>query len=233
MTKTISLGRHKITIIFNRKLSRPRKTIFQKFQKSLTQLKKLAQDKRYSGHPVSRILRKILENTNTKKILGINLVAVTLISGVATSDQSLFASISETEITTLSSSVIQLTTEDSIRYPVDSRKITQGYRLYHPAIDLAETLGSPVYPIMDGKVEFVAYQRFGYGNHLVIDHGSGFKSLYAHLGKIFVKKDDEVDKETVLGTIGATGWSTGPHLHLETHDNGCPFNPLLSIIFSI
>ena len=60
----------------------------------------------------------------------------------------------------------------------------------------------------------------------MINHGSGFKSLYAHLAKITVNEGDEVDKNTVLGTVGSTGWSTGSHLHLEVYDNGRTFNPL-------
>ena len=61
---------------------------------------------------------------------------------------------------------------------------------------------------------------------MLINHGSGFKSLYAHLGKIVVLPGDEVDKNTVIGTVGSTGWSTGSHLHLEVYENDRTFNPL-------
>jgi len=189
-------------------------------------IKKIFQRNRYSGNHLSRIIRRALEKVNTKKILGINLVAITFLTGVIAPNSTAFTQNSEAEITAISATATRLTTELSVRIPVDEMKVTQGYRAYHPAVDLAAPFGSPVYPIMDGKVEMVASQRFGYGNHIIIDHGSEIKSLYAHLSKILVKEGEEVDKGTVIGLIGSTGWSTGPHLHLEVYDNGQPFNPL-------
>ena len=82
-------------------------------------------------------------------------------------------------------------------------------------------------PILPGKVEKTARLRFGYGNYIIVNHGSGFKSLYAHLSKITVKEEQKVDKNTVIGFIGSTGWSTGPHLHLEIINNKERVNPKL------
>ena len=65
-----------------------------------------------------------------------------------------------------------------------------------------------------------------YGNAILINHGSGFLSLYAHLSKILVKKDDIVTNQTVIGKIGATGRAFGDHLHLEIYENGKTINPL-------
>lgn len=189
-------------------------------------IKKLVQNKRYTGNSSSRAIRRLFEKANTKKILGINLMAITFLTGVIVPNPTAFTQNPEAEITAISATATKLTTELSVRVPVDEMRITQGYRAYHPAVDLGAPLGSPVYPIMDGKVEMVASQKFGYGNHIIIDHSSEIKSLYAHLSKILVKEGEEVDKGTVIGLIGSTGWSTGPHLHLEVYDNGQPFNPL-------
>jgi murein DD-endopeptidase MepM/ murein hydrolase activator NlpD len=189
-------------------------------------IKKLVQNKRYPGNSLSRVIRRFFEKVNAKKILGINLVAITFLTGVIIPSPTAFTQNSEAEITAISATATRLTTELSVRIPVEEMRVTQGYRAYHPAVDLGAPLGSPVYPIMDGKVEITAAQRFGYGNHIIIDHGSEIKSLYAHLSKILVKEGEEVDKGTVIGLIGSTGWSTGPHLHLEVYDNGQTFNPL-------
>ncbi len=65
----------------------------------------------------------------------------------------------------------------------------------------------------------------GYGNHVIIDHGNGFTTLYAHLTSIFVTPGMTISKGQEIGTMGSTGNSTGPHLHLEIRYNGVPYNP--------
>jgi len=219
----IEIGRYQLAL--RRVGGRPKKTIFSRLREYFSYLKKIAEDKRFSGNPVSRVLRRIFETKKIRQLFGVNLLTIAIVSGVVSPSISAFST-SEAEITNISPQVIQLTTQNSIRWPVESVRITQDYRRFHQAIDLAEPLGSPVYPITEGRVESISWQRFGWGNHIIIDHGSGFKSLYAHLSKVLVKEGQEVDKNTVIGLIGTTGWSTGPHLHLEVYDNGQPFNPL-------
>lgn len=116
-------------------------------------------------------------------------------------------------------------TEKSLRLPVDSFTVSQGYNFFHPGIDLAADKGSPVYPITDGKVIFVDHGRFGYGNHVIVDHGSGLKSLYAHFAKIEAKEGEKVSKNSIIGLVGSTGWSTGPHLHLQVLEENHWVNP--------
>jgi murein DD-endopeptidase MepM/ murein hydrolase activator NlpD len=149
-----------------------------------------------------------------------------VLTGLLAPQTSAFGNQGESEATIFNPAVIRLTTENSIRRPLDSFNISQGYRTFHRAIDLNEVTGAPVYPIADGKVKMASYGRVSYGNHVIVDHGSGFESLYAHLAKIVVKNGEAVDKNTVLGTVGATGLATGSHLHLEVYDHGQPFNPL-------
>lgn len=219
----IKIGKYQLAL--KKVAGRPKKTIFYQTREYLSYLRKIAEDRRFSGNPLSKVFRRVFETKKIRQAFGVNLLAIAVATGVISPSISAFSS-AEAEITNISPQVIQLTTQNSIRWPVESVKITQGYRRFHQAIDLAEPLGSPVYPITEGRIEKIYWQRFGYGNHIIIDHGSGFKSLYAHLSKIIVKEGQEVDKNTVIGLIGTTGWSTGPHLHLEVYDNGQPFNPL-------
>ena len=171
-------------------------------------------------------LRKFFEKKTIKKIFGFNLAAVVLLTGVVSAPISAFSQSQNQETVALTTNVVSLTTEHGVRIPLDSFKVNQGYSSLHHGVDLDGNLGDPIYPIMGGIVEGVFYSRFSYGNHIIVNHGSGFKSLYAHLSKVVVQPGQEVDKNTVLGLVGSTGWSTGPHLHLEVYNNGQTFNPL-------
>ena len=171
-------------------------------------------------------LRKFFEQKTIKKIFGFNLAAVVLFASVVSVPLSALNQTQAQETVALTANVVQLTTEHGIRIPLDSFNVTQGYSGFHRGVDLNGDLGDPIYPIMSGTIEAVTYSRFSYGNHILINHGSGFKSLYAHLAKVVVKPGQEVDKNTVLGTVGSSGWSTGTHLHFEVYDSGRPFNPL-------
>jgi len=219
----IKIGRYQLSL--KKVAGRPKKTTFSRIREYFSYLKKIAKDRRFSGNPLSKVFRRIFEAKKIRQVFGVNLLAVAITTGIASPSISAFSN-AEAEITNISPQVVQLTTQNSVRWPVESVRITQGYHRFHQAIDLAEPSGSPVYPLAEGKVEKIYWQRFGYGNHVLIDHGSDLKSLYAHLSKIVVKEGQEVDKNTVIGLIGSTGWSTGPHLHLEVYDNGQPFNPL-------
>ena len=86
---------------------------------------------------------------------------------------------------------------------------------YHPGIDIAAGLGMPIHPIIDGVVSEVSRDFFGLGNYVQVTHENGFKSKYAHMGRIFVKVGDSVTSESLLGEVGLTGQTSGPHTHLE------------------
>jgi len=121
---------------------------------------------------------------------------------------------------------VELNTEHGIQYPVEKVKITQGYRFFHPGIDFDGLTGDPIKPIKGGIVEALQFSKYAYGNAVLIDHGNKVESLYAHLAEIYVKEGQEVTKDTIIGTMGATGRASGDHLHLEVHDHGIPINPL-------
>jgi murein DD-endopeptidase MepM/ murein hydrolase activator NlpD len=104
--------------------------------------------------------------------------------------------------------------------------ISQGYWGGHPAIDVAGWLGAPVTASDSGYVVLAGGGwNSGYGNYVIIDHGNGFTTLYAHLNSVFVKPGETVSRGQQVGTMGNTGNSTGPHLHFEIRYNGVPYNP--------
>lgn len=97
---------------------------------------------------------------------------------------------------------------------------------YHPAVDIATGLGMPIRPIIKGVVEEAGRDFFGLGNFITIAHEKGFKSKYAHLGKIYAKVGQEVTQENIIGEVGMTGKTSGPHTHLEITHNGNFIDPL-------
>jgi len=100
-----------------------------------------------------------------------------------------------------------------------------GDRRFHRGVDIAAPLGSDIHPIGTGTVIFSG-EKHGYGNMVIIDHGNGMTSQYAHNQINMVKAGDVVDGGTVIGKVGNEGISTGPHLHLEVKQNGRTVNPL-------
>lgn len=110
------------------------------------------------------------------------------------------------------------------RKPIDGI-LSQGYSYYHRANDIAGPLGSPIYPVGAGTVEFAGRVADGKGNVVIINHGDGLKSLYGHMGKIEVGIGDVIDTKTEIGTVGLTGHTTGPHVHLEIYDRENLVNP--------
>jgi murein DD-endopeptidase MepM/ murein hydrolase activator NlpD len=95
---------------------------------------------------------------------------------------------------------------------------------FHPGIDLAAPIGSTVYACKGGQVSTVDYNST-YGNFIILCHDGGMTSVYAHLSKVLVKKGDTVSAGSVIGLVGTTGASTGPHLHFEVRVNGSPTDP--------
>jgi murein DD-endopeptidase MepM/ murein hydrolase activator NlpD len=119
--------------------------------------------------------------------------------------------------------------------PLEFSRITSGFggRIHpisrsfkdHKGVDYAAPTGTPVRTVGDGVVEFAGTQR-GYGNVIEVKHRDGKSTLFAHLSRIDVTKGQKVDQGTVIGAVGTTGYSTGPHLHFEFRINGENYDPL-------
>ncbi len=94
----------------------------------------------------------------------------------------------------------------------------------HKGIDIAANTGTPIHPCSDGTVTFTGWYG-GYGNLIIVDHGNGVQTYYGHCSKICVSTGQEVTRDTIIGLVGSTGNSTGPHLHLEILKDGVVQNP--------
>ena len=107
-----------------------------------------------------------------------------------------------------------------------SGSISQRFWSGHRAIDVGSWTGSPIKAADSGYVVIAGGGwNGGYGNHVVVDHGNGFTTLYAHLNSIYVRAGENVSRGEQIGTVGNTGNSTGPHLHFEIRYQGAPQNP--------
>lgn len=177
-----------------------------------------------SGNKVSRYFRHIFEHKHVRRILGSNIALAVIASSFLPVSASNITD--TTELTIIASEQVSLKTEGHIQYPLEKIRVNQSYAFFHPGIDFEGITGEPVKPVMAGVVEMVQYSGFAYGNAVLVSHGDSFASLYAHLSKIYVKKGDKVELNSVIGAVGSTGRSSGDHLHLEIRENGRPINPL-------
>lgn len=96
---------------------------------------------------------------------------------------------------------------------------------FHTGTDMACPTGTPIYASMSGTISTTGVNRV-YGNYVIIDHGNGYQTLYAHMSKIIAKKGQWVSQGTKIGLVGSTGYSTGPHLHFTVYKNGKLINPM-------
>ncbi len=119
---------------------------------------------------------------------------------------------------------------------IDMQRISSyfGYRIdpfykvrkFHEGIDFAAPIGTPVHVTGDGRVIQIIRSNRGYGNEILVDHGYGYMTRYAHLSAFKVKVGQYVKRGQVIGLVGDTGKSTGPHLHYEVIKNHHPINPI-------
>ena len=97
---------------------------------------------------------------------------------------------------------------------------------FHAGLDFTAPQGTPIYASANGVVRVAAHLGTGYGNHVVINHGYGYETLYGHMFKIKAKSGQRVKRGEIIGYVGSTGKSTGPHCHYEVHKNGRPLDPV-------
>lgn len=109
-----------------------------------------------------------------------------------------------------------------------------GYRIdpiyktvkYHAGLDFTAPQGTPIYATADGVVKIAGFSDGGYGNHVVINHGYGYETLYGHMYKVKARAGQRVRRGDLIGYVGSTGKSTGPHCHYEVHKNGQKLDPV-------
>ena len=116
----------------------------------------------------------------------------------------------------------------------DLKRVASGYgmridpvyhvRKFHQGMDFTAPTGTEIFATGNAKVEFTGWKQ-GYGNTVILDHGYGYKTLYAHLYKSLVRKGQKVRRSDIIALVGNTGKSTGPHLHYEVRLNGKPVDP--------
>ncbi|MDR1389227.1 MAG: M23 family metallopeptidase [Treponema sp.] len=100
-----------------------------------------------------------------------------------------------------------------------------GVRSYHAALDLAAPMGTPIKASGDGRISSVGTNAV-YGNFIIISHAGNYQTMYGHLSKILVSRGTYVNQGTIIGRVGSTGRSTGPHLHFAAYKNSSAINPL-------
>ena len=123
--------------------------------------------------------------------------------------------------------------------PVSNKDLSRiasgfGYRIdpvykttkFHAGLDFAAPQGTPIYATANGTVAVAGFTDGGYGNHVLINHGYGYETLYGHMYKVKVHPGETVKRGDVIGWVGTTGKSTGPHCHYEVHKNGTPVDPI-------
>ena len=97
---------------------------------------------------------------------------------------------------------------------------------FHAGLDFTAPQGTPIYASANGVVKIATHLGTGYGNHVVINHGYGYETLYGHMFRIKAKPGQRVKRGEIIGYVGSTGKSTGPHCHYEVHKNGRPLDPV-------
>ena len=97
---------------------------------------------------------------------------------------------------------------------------------FHEGVDFSAPIGTDIYATGDGVVITAERSKTGYGNQIVIDHGFGYKTMYAHLQSFKVRAGEHVKRGQIIGAVGSTGKSTSPHLHYEVWKNNQPVNPI-------
>ena len=114
----------------------------------------------------------------------------------------------------------------SSRYGWRDSPFNASKRTFHGGLDMATAAGTPIYAALDGKVTTTGFNAT-YGNYVIITHHSGYKTLYGHMSQITCKKGNFVYTTTMIGRVGSTGMSTGPHLHFSVYKSGKSINPAL------
>lgn len=203
-------------------------------KKELTRLKLRRRGRFSQSSFVSLILRPVLEKNRVSSVMGAPLFAAMMMGAnffPTTQDQltsAVAAQLNPDQVLEVKLQSIETVHSDPYyKFPViEYLGVSQYFQLGHPALDIRAVMGSPVVAMDRGVVDQVIYDRFGYGRHVIIRHAEGVETVYAHMELILVQTGQVIEAGEIVGTIGMTGWSTGPHLHFEVRENGYQVNPL-------
>ncbi len=221
--RKLSLELPKYRLMFHYQLVKRRKPLVA--EPILPSINKV-QKKYRTGTLIGKLVRHMSEHKNIRKFFAGNLAALVVTTTlIPTTQASDFSQANDPIIQATNT----LTTEKSVQDPLEYLKINQGFSYFHPGIDFGAPIGESIKSIKPGKVVEAGYTRDGYGNTILVDHGNGLESRYAHLSKIEVVVGQDVNMNTEIGLVGITGHSTGPHLHLEIRQNGKALNPFTII----
>jgi murein DD-endopeptidase MepM/ murein hydrolase activator NlpD len=123
--------------------------------------------------------------------------------------------------------------------PVSNKDLTRiasgfGHRIdpiyktgrFHAGLDFTAPIGTPIYATADGVIKESGFSTGGFGNHVVINHGYGYETLYGHMYRVKARAGQLVKRGEVIGYVGSSGKSTGPHCHYEVHRSGIPVDPV-------
>lgn len=170
------------------------------------------------------MFRPLVEHKRFRLIVGVNLAsAIVIVQSLGPIGG---ATLEPIETAVLSPQTVSVLTETVFRMPLaTSGGYSQGFYRFHPGVDIRAPRGTVVFPAANGLVVDVELGRFGYGRKVLVAHANGVTTLYAHLDKVNVEVGNEVTKDTELGTVGMTGWTTGPHLHFEIRTPDGLINP--------
>ncbi len=184
----------------------------------------LIRKKYRKGTLPGRFARYMADHRNIRKFFAVNFAAVAITASLMPSKSTnIYAAPSDD---TVIQSQYTLETQKTTIFPLNQFRLNQGFSFFHPGVDLGAEIGDPVKPMRAGEIQFAGYTDDGYGNLIIVDHGNGLTTRYAHLSKIFVSLGQEVNINTIIGLVGVTGHTTGPHLHFEVRINEAPQNPL-------
>ena len=185
-----------------------------------------------AGNVLSRMLRTVFEKKIVRPLLGVQLFAGVLMFGQLSflpeqSGELAYPGIGISDVVIQAGvEPVMQTASAAMQNPAAKYlSISTHFRGGHAGLDLRAPLGSAIYPTADGVVKTIMHSTHGYGRRVIIQHANGYESLYAHMGKIGVEEGQKVTKQTKLGEVGLTGYTTGPHIHFELYRDGVPINP--------
>lgn len=189
--------------------------------------------KKVESHPLSSLVRKVIDKTRYKKLVAANIMVAGVVFNTLSSPSHAFDYRVTSNLAVRPSEVaVSPKTETKFVNPVVMPiGVSQGYHTFHPGIDVRAPKGSPVVAALEGMVVEVSRSNVGYGYYVRMAHEGTVSTLYAHLNSVEVETGERVSKGKKVGTVGTTGWTTGPHLHFEIYEGTKPLNPASVIRF--